>query len=206
MTATLNKSLSVETTALQRSSIRDYAQQAIPAADIQRILSIVQSAPSAWNLQPWRIAVIQNPELQSKLQAASYGQRQVSAAPVVFALYTDFEDTLNNLEETLSPTMNPEDAQGRLAQLRGIFGGQTVEARNTWANSQTNIALGYLLLAIESLGYGSVPMLGFDAAQVRGLLNLPEHVQIAALVPFGVPAQSGHGQFRLSVDRITKYL
>jgi nitroreductase len=81
----------------------------------------------------------------------------------------------------------------------------TVEQRAAWANSQANIALGYLLISARGLGYDTVPMLGFQADKVKEILGLPVHAQIAAMVPLGKRAEDGFPHHRHSVERITKF-
>jgi nitroreductase len=46
--------------------------------------------------------------------------------------------------------------------LSSLFGGMGAEERGQWGLTQTNIALGFLLMVIQGLGYASSPMLGFD--------------------------------------------
>jgi nitroreductase len=81
----------------------------------------------------------------------------------------------------------------------------SVEAREAWGNAQTNIALGYLLLLAESLGYATSPMLGFDAEKVKSLLGLPAHVRITALVTIGYAAEEGFTPHRLPVESLVSF-
>ena len=71
---------------------------------------------------------------------------------------------------------------------------------------QTGIALGYLLLILESRGYGSSPMLGFDPAGVKRLFSLPDHVEVAALVAFGKPANAGRNSVRHELESIARFV
>ncbi|HEU5117532.1 MAG TPA: nitroreductase family protein, partial [Isosphaeraceae bacterium] len=89
--------------------------------------------------------------------------------------------------------------------VRSILEGMTREEREAYGVSQSNIALGYLLLGLESLGFGSSPMLGFDPVKLKELLGLPEHVQIPAIVAVGRPGEADHKQHRLPLDEITSF-
>jgi nitroreductase len=68
------------------------------------------------------------------------------------------------------------------------------------------IALGYLLLAAEAFGFGSSPMLGFDAAKVKAQLQLSAHVEVAALVALGYPDETGLDQHLLPVESLTRFV
>ena len=170
MTAVATKT--VAELALNRRSIRKYAPTPVPQNDVRRILEIARSAPTAFNTQPTRFVVVQDPELKTQLQAAAFGQPQVGSAPAVIVIVSDFENVLETAGETAHPALGAEGLEKQVGTLQNSFGSQTVEGRGTWGNTQANIAFGYLLLAIESMGYSSSPMLGFNPQAVKELLGL----------------------------------
>jgi nitroreductase len=200
-TATL---LDVREAAERRRSIRAFEQQPIPADDLDAILDTVRLAPSAFNVQPWRFVVVQTPELKARLAEAAYDQRQVHSAPAVVVLYTNMQDALATLEETVHPGIADAKRAGTIAHVRGIFAKQTAEEQETWAAGQGFIALGYLLLAAESHGYQTSPMAGFDADRVRTLLGLPAHARVPALVAIGRGAEEGFAHHRHPLSRIVR--
>ena len=191
--------------ASNRRSIRKYESGPIPQSDVRRILEIARSAPTAFNTQPTRFVVVQDPALKTQLQAAAFGQPQVGSAPAVIVIVSDMENVLETAGETAHPLLGAEGLEKQVGTLQNSFGSQTVEGRGTWGNTQANIVFGYLLLAIESMGYSSSPMLGFNPQAVKELLGLPAHVTITGLLPFGKAAEEGRPQHRHSVDRITTW-
>jgi nitroreductase len=195
----------VKETIESRKSIRKFVQQPIPQEDLNEILRLASLAPSAWNVQPWRFHVVTDPQLKEQLQAAAYGQRQVTSAPAVILVTSDMEDVMAHLDETAHPGMTPEQKQQQVQTLENIFGSQSVEERGQWGLTQTNIALGFLLVAAQGMGYATVPMLGFDQGKVRELLGLPEHVKFAAMLPVGRAAEDGFSHHRHETDRIAAY-
>src|SRR3954469_13320363 len=78
----------------RRRSIRSYAVDAIPEADLRELLRLTARAPSAFNVQPWRFIVVQDEKLKAELAAAANGQQQVLRAPAVIVLYSDMKDAL----------------------------------------------------------------------------------------------------------------
>lgn len=196
--------LDVREAAERRRSIRAYEQQPIPAENLEAILDTVRLAPSAFNVQPWRFVVVQTPELKIRLAESAHNQRQVHSAPAVIVLYTDMQDALATLEETVHPGMDDARRAGTVAQVRGIFAKQTPEEQEAWAAAQGFIALGYLLLAAESHGYQTSPMAGFDAERVKALLGLPAHVRVPALVAIGRGAEEGFAHHRHALSRIVR--
>lgn len=196
--------LTVRAAAEQRRSIREYAPEPLPREDLQEILRVTSLAPSAFNLQPWRFVVVETPEVKDALAAAAFNQRQVRNAPAVIVLYTDMKDTLEHVDEVLHPGM---DAVKRASAREGIlrpFAAKTEAEREAWGAEQGNIALGYLLLTAEAHGYQTSPMAGFDAEAVKGVLGLPAHVRIPALVAIGRGAEEGFPHHRHPVERIAR--
>ena len=197
--------LSVTEAIKSRVSIRKYVQEPINQDDLHEILELGGLAPSAWNAQTWRFAVVQTPEMKEKLQAAAYGQGQITSAPAVIVVYSDMEDTLATVEETAHPGMGEAGRVNQRKTFESTFGGQDVAQRGQWATAQAHIAFGFLMLAARTKGYDTVPMIGFNPQAVRELLGLPEHVQFAGLLPVGKRAEEGHPHHRHSVERITKF-
>lgn len=205
MSSMMTDVLTVGEAARQRRSIRAYEPEPIPREDIEEILEVVRLAPSAFNVQPWRFVVVETPELRARLAKAAYDQRQVHSAPAVVVLYTDMEDSLEHVDEVLHPGMDAVRRAGARDSILRIFGSQDQAEREAWAAGQGYIALGYLLLAAEAHGYQTSPMTGFDAAAVKELLGLPEHVKVPALVAIGRGTEEGFPHHRHELERIVRY-
>lgn len=202
--------IKIETTSVQqaiesRHSIRKYIQQPIDREDLINIFELVRLSPSAWNLQPWRFHVIINEDLKQKLEDAAYGQKQVTSAPAVIVVTSDMEDVLANLSETVHPNLSEARKEEEVANLSAFFNGMSVEERGQWGLTQTNIAFGILMIAVQGMGYASNPMLGFDQDKVRELLNLPSHVKLAGILPIGRPDGEGYPHHRFDLNKIVTF-
>lgn len=191
--------------ALSRRSIRQYAPTPIAERDLRELLWLAGRAPSAYNVQPWRFVVVQDDALKAKLAEAAYGQQQVLRAPATIVFYSDMQDALERYPDAVHPDLPADKRDAGVQSFRGTFAKQSVEEREAWGNTQSNIALGYLLLLAESLGYATSPMLGFDPDKVKTLLALPTHVRITALVAIGYPAEEGFRPHRLPVDTLVDF-
>lgn len=205
MTRTLSKPLSVPEAISTRRSIRKYVQEPLDQNDLREILRLASLAPSAWNTQTWRFAVVQDPALKERLRDAAYGQLQITSAPAVIVVYSDMENTLETAEETAHPGMGEEGRSAQRKTFDAAFHAQEVAQRGQWGLTQANIAFSFLMLAARGLGYDTVPMLGFDPERVRKLLGLPQHVQFAGLLPLGKRAEEGYPHHRHSVERLTTF-
>lgn len=197
--------LTVKEAAQSRRAIRKYLQEPVPEEDIRAILDQVRLAPSPNNIQPWRFVVIRDPELKKRLEPAALNQRQVLSAHCLILLYADMEDVLDTFAETVHPGIQGAAREKALAFGEKEWGGDSVEERQRFAHGIAYIALGYLLLAAEAMGYKTSPMLGFKPAQFREILGLPDHVTMPALVAIGPGDEPGFPHHRHSVDRITTF-
>ena len=197
-TNTYGKVLTVDEAIESRRSIRKFLEKSISNEEIKQILGLVRLTPSAWNTQPWRFHVISDTKLKEKLQEAAYGNEQITSAPAVLLVTSDMEDVMENLSETIHPGLTDERRSKELMNLTALFGNMSKEERGKWGLTQTNIALGFLLISIQGLGYASSPMLGFDSEKVKEILNLPDHVKFVAMVAFGHPDSEGYKHHRLT--------
>lgn len=71
---------------MNRQSITEFQDRTIEPEKVDRIIEAGRLAPSAKNRQPWRFVVIDDPDMKSKIQEASFGQEHVGKAGIVIAL------------------------------------------------------------------------------------------------------------------------
>jgi nitroreductase len=73
----------------RRRSVRAYRRTALDHRRIQIILDAVLLAPSAGDLQAYRVVVVENPKTKSALADAAHGQRFIAQASVVLVFFAD---------------------------------------------------------------------------------------------------------------------
>ena len=105
--------LSVHEAIEQRRSTKDFSDTPLKPGMLAEILRLAVAAPSSWNLQPWRIVVIENAEDREKLHQACFKQRQVLEAPVTLVFAVDHQawkaDMETVIEQARSVDAWPED-------------------------------------------------------------------------------------------------
>jgi nitroreductase len=205
MNSTSERTLTVKDAVLSRRSIRRFKQQPIPREQLEEILELSLKAPSSNNLQPWRIAVVQTPEVKERLREAANNQAQVSSAPAVLVVYGDMQDTVQTIGETIHPTVPEEQRATRAERMQQSWSSKPELEREEWGKAQGFILLGYLMLVARSFGYDSVPMGGFNAEKVKEVLNLPSNVAITAVLPIGIADEEGKAHHRHSLERVVKW-
>ena len=153
------------------------ATKKITDADIAFLKEAIRLSTSSYGLQPYRVFIVENPELRAKLVAASYGQAQVADAShlLVFANELNFGAAgIDQLAATICKTreLPLEAIQGYVDYMKGNITGLPEDVRNIWTAKQTYLALGNLLNAAAELHIDVTPMEGFVPAQVNEILGL----------------------------------
>jgi len=149
----------------------------ISKQDLETLKEAIRLSASSFGLQPYRVLIIENPELRAKLQPAAWGQSQIVDASqlLVFANITNFGET--EIDVSIANTTKtrglPADAlKGYGDFMKSKIVALPEDVRNTWASKQTYLALGNLMNAASELKIDVTPMEGFEPAQVNEILGL----------------------------------
>ena len=149
----------------------------IESQDIDILKEAVRLSTSSYGLQPYKIIIVENPDLRTSLQQAAWGQSQIVEAShlMIFANDVNFgpegiDSYFKNVSETRNVTM--ESMSGYMNFMKATIAAFTQEERNNWSAKQTYLALGNLLNAAAELKIDVTPMEGFKADQVNEITGL----------------------------------
>ncbi|MEO4006126.1 NAD(P)H-dependent oxidoreductase [Flavobacterium sp. CAU 1735] len=163
------------------------ATKKISNEDLETLKEAIRLSASSYGLQPYKVLIIENPEVRAKLQPVSWGQSQIVEAShlLVFANMTDFgaeqiDAFLNNIVETRQIPM--ESIAGYGDFMKSKLTTLPADKLSNWTSKQTYIALGNLLSAAAELKIDATPMEGFEAEKVNEILGLNELGLNASLI------------------------
>ncbi|WP_309613273.1 NAD(P)H-dependent oxidoreductase [Flavobacterium sp.] len=155
--------------------------------DLETLKEAIRLSASSYGLQPYKVLIIDNPELRAQLQPAAWGQSQIVDASqlIVFANITNFGETeidayFQNLIETRRISM--EAVQGYADFMKSKISILPVDKRNIWTAKQTYLAMGNLLNAAAELNIDVTPMEGFEPEKVNEILGLDKLGLNASLI------------------------
>ncbi len=191
----------------KRRSIRKFKPDPVSDELILQLLESARLAPSGSNTQPWRFIVVKDAGARQKLQMVSYNQRHVGQAPVVIACCADikaFGEFPERIDELIASGSLPE-------RSRDIFvpslkkGGMSADMK--WhlliaATGNTDIAIEHIVLQAVELGLGTCWVRWFDDNKVKEILEIPNNVEIIALLPVGYPAEDPPQRPRFNLEKI----
>lgn len=154
------------------------ASKKISNEDFETLKEAIQLSTSSYGLQPYKIFIIENPEIRAQIQPAAWGQTQIVDAShlLVFANITNFGETeIDNYINLMSETrgISVESVKGYADFMKMKITGLPEEQRNIWTSKQTYLALANLMNAAAELKIDVTPMEGFEPEKVNEILGLP---------------------------------
>ncbi len=167
----------------------------LPQEKIDILTEAFNLTATSYGLQPLKLVVIKDKELQSRLTQHSWNQQQVADAShvLVFCIekivgeeyiskhFENVKTTRNTSEEILDPFKK---------QLVDSFKNKPAEEISTWASKQAYLAMGNLLTVCAIEEIDACPMEGFIPDKYDELLNLKDLGLSSVLVlPVGYRAK-----------------
>jgi len=158
-----------------RQSVRRFQKKEIPQETLIKILELANLAPSAGNLQAFRVVIIKDKNIREGLSGAALGQSSVAEAPVNLVICAV-----------------PKESAVKYGD-RG---------RELYSLQDATIFTAYIQLAATSLGLSSVWVGAFDEEEVADVLELKENIKPVAIIPIGYPAEEPGKTRRKSLNEI----
>jgi nitroreductase len=190
---------------MQRYATKKFDGRTLPEAKVNELLELVRFAPSALNLQPWKIKIVPDKATKEALRPVSNDQEQITTCShlLVFCADADYDRLIKNLAELMKKNHIPDEIIKRVTGMAaGFVAGMSKEQRAAWSQAQTYLALGNALNGAKSLGFDSCPMGGFDPKEYSRILKIPTHLTPAMLCPIGYAADKPGPKIRYARDEI----
>lgn len=167
----------------------------IPPAQFDRLLEILRLTPSSINIQPWHFFIADHDAAKKRVAKALVDTYAYNAPKVLDSSHTILFCTKADInEQHLDNLLNRDDLSGRFKDESAKEGQKNTRAgyihyyRNEkgdiqrWAENQTFIALGQLLLAAGIEGIDATPIGGFDEEIISEELQLAEQGLIPSVL------------------------
>ncbi len=161
-----------------RRSIRSYDPREIEPEKIEYILDAFRKAPSAKNIQPWKLIIVKEKNKKIDLSIACNNQPFIAEAPLIIVACA-----------------NEEEAYGTMG---GYMSSYPVDIA---------IALEHLMLAATETGLGTCWIGAFKENLVKGIMGVPDNIRVVALTPIGYPGPNAETpkRGRKSISEVVCY-
>lgn len=153
------------------------ATKKISNEDLNTLKEAIRLSSSSYGLQPYKVIIVESPELRAKIQPAAWGQSQIVEAShlIIFANETQLDeqhidDYITNISEIRNIPV--EALSGYSDFMKSKILTLPEDIKNIWTAKQTYLALGNLLNAAAELKIDVTPMEGFVPEQVNEILGL----------------------------------
>lgn len=180
---------------------------------IRELLGLANLAPSSFDLQPWKVVVVTDPERKKTLRACAMNQQKVEEAPAVLIIIADPAGVEENMDRVLESWqalgyMRPEMRGSYADMIKSLYGARDSLTRKLFAAKNASLFAMTLMIAAKGMGLESHPMDGIDEACIKKEFNIPEDKIIPMLIAVGTLKPGGSllpRAFRRELDEFASF-
>jgi putative NAD(P)H nitroreductase len=155
---------------------------------LKEIINMATLAPSAFNLQPWRIIVAESDDAKDKLMKLAFNQPKVKEAAYTLIIVGNkdgWKETNPVWEEMLqSVGGNAEMVNGAKQTAAFLYGSDEIRSLK-FAESNASLLAMAIMIAAKEYGIDSHPMSGMDFDGVHKEFGITEHESLVMLITLG---------------------
>jgi nitroreductase len=167
-----------------RQSDRSYKDHPVEKEKLDRILEAARLAPSACNAQPWKIIVVDQPELKNQIADATTNRL------LAFNHFT---------KQAPIHLVIVEESTNFSARFGGWRKGKH------FPHIDLGILTAHITLAAADEGLGSCIVGWFDEKKIQRLLQIPTSRRVVLLVLLGYAAKPHRHKIRKALAEIVSY-
>ncbi len=164
-----------------RQSDRSYLDKPVENEKLEKILECARMAPSACNAQPWKIIIVDDPELRNKIADAT-SEKAIG---------------MNHFTKQAPLHLIIIEESGNLTSTLGGW-----VKRKHFPLIDIGILAEHICLAAADEGLGSCMIGWFDETKIRKLLAVPSSKRILLVITIGYPAKETRKKIRKPIDQI----
>ena len=168
-----------------RRSVRKFTEEKVPHEVLEQLVELSRWAPSWKNTQIARYVAVEDEALKSRIAEEAtipWNEGIIKGAPVLMVM-------------TYVEKRSGFERDGSFSTTKG----------DRWQNFDCGVAAATFGLAAHELGLGSVVLGIFDEKKLAELLDLPEGMGVACLMPLGYPAEEPAAPKRKEVSELLSY-
>lgn len=140
-------------------------------------------APSAFNIQHWRVVNVEDPSLRAMIREHAWDQPQVTDASLLLVICMDLKAWQKN-PVRYCEGVSREALDLILPSLHTYYTGIEQVQRDECMRSCGLLAMSLMLIA-QDMGYDSCPIDGFDFEEVGKVINLPHDYVVGMMLAIG---------------------
>lgn len=181
----------MDTTTLfnKRRSVNHFDKnKSIDETLLKEIIDMAVLAPSAFNLQPWRIIAVKSDASKQQLLGLANNQEKVADASVTLIIIGDKEgyaETNPVWDEMLVSVGGKDEIVTGAQQTAAFLYGSSAERKIKFAESNAGLLAMSLMIAAKEKEVDSHPMSGIDFDGIHQTYGLKESETVVMLISLG---------------------
>ncbi len=166
----------------------------IPRETLDEILETANLSPSSYNLQPWEVIVVTDPERKKALRALAYNQPKVTESAAMLIMIANpgaVEDILDRVLDRNVELgyLKAEDREKTAAGPRKLYGDRESLTRKLFAVKNTAFFAMSVMTAARAYGLETHPMDGIDTEGIKKEFGIPGDRLVPLLIAIGYPKE-----------------
>ncbi len=161
-----------------RRSCRAFSENAVSDEQLDQLIEACTWAPSPLHLQPWSFVVVRDPAVKAKVIEVSQAAKQA----VIDRGGPDWVQKYGFGFLEQAPVLLVVCSDPKKGGLGAAFG------RTDGAMQGVSAGIQNLMLAAADMGLGTLWFTFFEPGAMKEALGVPAELDIAAVIPVGVPA------------------
>lgn len=159
----------------------------ISAAEQAELIDLAMQSPTAFNLQHWRLVVVDDKAQRQAIRAVAWDQAQVTDASLLIILCADEHSWQKNAAKVWANA--PDAVREMMVPAIDAYYRDRPQVQRDEVMRSCGILGQTLMLAARGMGLDSCPMDGFDFDAVAKIINLPSDHTIAFMIAIGKKTQ-----------------
>ncbi|MEN3015768.1 MAG: nitroreductase family protein [bacterium] len=170
---------------------------------LKQVVELAATAPSGYNLQPWKIIIVKDKQTKSKLKEICYDQQKVEDASANIIILANTKGGIENVDKVLDSWI----------QLSYITSDQKEQIKqsiiNSWSDQErakrkairdaAMFAMN-LMICARIFDLETHPMEGFNAEKLKEFFQIPDH-----LIPIMIIAIGYHDKSKQLLPRAYRF-
>ncbi|WP_436879007.1 nitroreductase family protein [Mammaliicoccus sciuri] len=191
----------------RRRSVKSYEPYDLDRETIYNLLDQAALSPSAWNLQQWKVIVVDTDEAKEKLYNAANKQIKIKESSATFIILGDLNahETIGDIaDDWIDHKHIPADKKSGLIQSVHQFFESDTNRRDEAIRGASLFAMS-LMLVSEDAGFATCPMIGFDKQAVIDSFNIEDNLVPAMLISIGKGEMNNDRASRIPASAFAKF-
>ncbi|MFB6245788.1 MAG: nitroreductase family protein [Candidatus Nanohaloarchaea archaeon] len=190
-----------------RKSFHSFEDRNVERSSIEEAVEVARRAPSAWNVQPWKLFILESEEKMRTAVKTSYGQEWMLEADKICVVAGDreFRGVERAFEDMIDKGYRSEDEAEEEKEMVEGYRNRSPGWKELELTSNCIFFASDLIEALWSRGIGTCPVKGFDQEQLGEELDLDSYYPVL-LLPVGYPDGEKDRKYRKEAGEILEFL